>query len=46
MKKKTVLALAMVVPTVAHVATKVVYAEEEKSFDELKKRISKINWGN
>lgn len=42
MKKKTVLALAlasaMVVPTVAHVATKVVYAEEEKSLDELKKK--------
>lgn len=41
MKKKTVLALAlasaMVVPTVAHVATKVVYAEEEKTLDELKK---------
>lgn len=46
MKKKTVLALAlasaMVVPTVAHVATKVVYAEEEKSFDELKKELVKL----
>ena len=43
MKKKTVLALAlasaMVVPTVAHVATKVVYAEEEKTLDELKKEV-------
>lgn len=46
MKKKTVLALAlasaMVVPTVAHVATKVVYAEEEKSFDELKAELVKL----
>lgn len=44
MKKKTVLALAlasaMVVPTVAHVATKVVYAEEEKTLDELKKEVA------
>lgn len=44
MKKKTVLALAlasaMVVPTVAHVDTKVVYAEEEKTLDELKKEVA------
>lgn len=44
MKKKTVLALAlasaMVVPTVAHVATKVVYAEEKKTLDELKKEVA------
>lgn len=46
MKKKTVLALAlasaMVVPTVAHVATKVVYAEEEKSFKELKEELVEL----
>lgn len=46
MKKKTVLALAlasaMVVPTVAHVATKVVYAEEEKSLDELKRELVEL----
>lgn len=44
MKKKTVLALAlasaMVVPTVAHVATKVVYAEEEKSLKELREELA------
>lgn len=46
MKKKTVLALAlasaMVVPTVAHVATKVVYAEEEKSLKELREELVEL----
>lgn len=45
MKKKTVLALAlasaMVVPTVGHIASQTaVYAEEEKTLDELKKEVA------
>lgn len=46
MKKKTVLALAlasaMVVPTVGHIASQTaVYAEEEKTLDELKEEVAK-----